>query len=655
MHDFAHSAVGSSSVSVQLAVFQLHSARFCNQCGASLEQAEPKETAPQRYTPEHLTRRILESRTAIEGERKQVTILFADIKSSTDLVSGLDAEEASRLLEPALQSMMTAVHRYDGTINRVQGDGLMAMFGASLADEDHALRACHAALDMLQMERDRIPERPSDRKLELRVGLHSGEVVVRAINNDLSMNYDAMGITAHLASRMEQLAAPDSIRLTADTARLVQGFVDVHALGATAIKGLTEPLNVFELKGVIGARTRLQATLEHELTPYIARESELRTLEDCFSQVREGHGRVVLVSGEAGIGKSRLLLEFRRRLGRQATWLEGHTLSFGGSMALHPLVDLMRKNFRIDENDNETTIIQKITDQIVSLDEELRPTLPYLRHLMAVDPGDGNVSGMDPALRRGELFASIQQLMLRAAQARPQIIVIEDLHWIDQATEAFLTQIVDSVPNSRVLCLFTYRPGYEQPFGERTFYTRLALSTLSSEDTIQMTDAILSSHHLPEELQQLIIEKAEGNPFYVEEVVKSLQETEAIRPKGEGYELAGPLEQIAVPDTVQDVILARIDRLDEAPKQTLQLAAVIGRNFTHRLLDRIVDVEEPVQPYVQELKTLELIYEKSLFPELAYMFKHALTQDVAYKSLLVQRELKLNVVFEGLKKSGVSG
>ena len=621
-------------------------ARFCHQCGTSLEPVSSSQapSAPERYTPPHLAQRILESRAAIEGERKQVTILFADIEGSTDLVRGLDPEDASRLLEPALQSMMAAVHRYEGTVNRVQGDGLMAMFGAPLAHEDHALRACHAALDMQHSEHDRLPERATDPTLSLRVGLHSGEVVVRAINNDLSMNYDAMGLTAHLASRMEQLAAPDSIRLTADTLRLVEGYVETEALGATNVKGLTDPLDVFELNGLTGARTRLQAAQERDLTPYIGRDPELQVLGDCFSQASEGQGRVVLISGEAGIGKSRLLLEFRRRLGEQATWLEGQTLSFGESMAFHPLVDLMRRNFRIEEDDDEAAIIEKITDSVVRLDPELRPILPYLRHLMAVDPGDEEVAQMDPALRRGELFASVRRLMLRAAEARPQIIVIEDLHWIDQATELFLTQIADSVPSAPVLCLFTYRPGYEQPFGERTFHTRLALSTLSSEDTVHMTGAMLSAQHLPAELEQLVVGKAEGNPFFVEEVVKSLQETDAIRPSedGDGYELTRPLEQIAVPDTIQDVIMARIDRLPDAPKRTLQLAAVIGRDFTYRLLDRIGDLRDTVEPHVRELKSIELIYERSLYPELAYMFKHALTQDVAYNSLLVKRRKELH-------------
>ncbi len=316
---------------------------------------------------------------------------------------------------------------------------------------------------------------------------------------------------------------------------------------------------------------------------------------------------------------------------------------------------------------------EKIERGVLRLGAELRPILPYLRYLLAVDPGEATVRTMDPQLRRAEVFDALRRLLLRAAEVRPQVVVFEDLHWMDQATEAFLTITADSIPTSRVLCLFTYRPGYVHPFGERTYHTRLVLPTLSSADTVQMAQAMLATEHLPEALQTLIIQKAEGNPFFVEEVVKSLRETGlifnlsffpyfffpslintlsltpvllvflfAIRREGDHYILARPLDEIVVPDTIQDVLMARIDRLAEALKKTLQLAAVIGREFTHRLLDRLADIRERTEAYLQELKALELIYEQRLFPELAYMFKHALTQDVAYNSLLVQRRQELH-------------
>jgi predicted ATPase len=382
---------------------------------------------------------------------------------------------------------------------------------------------------------------------------------------------------------------------------------------------------------------------ERGLTPFVGRDRELRTLGECFAQAQAGHGQVVFLVGEPGIGKSRLLLEFRQRLGdAEATWLEGHAMSFGQSIVFYPLIDLLKRNFRIEDGDPEATIVEKIEQGVLRLGADLHPILPYLRYLLAVDPGDPTVSTMDPQLRRGEIFAALRRLLLRAAEVRPQILVFEDLHWMDKATEASLAFIADSIPASRVLCLLTYRPGYAHPFGDRTYHTRLALTTLSTADSVQIAQAMLSATSLPAPLEALIVQKAEGNPFFVEEVVKSLQEVGAIRRSEDRHVLAKPLEEIVVPDTIQDVLMARIDRLQEAPKRTLQLAAVIGREFTHRLLDRLADIRERTEVYLQELKAIELIYEKRLFPEIAYTFKHALTQQVAYETLLQERRRALH-------------
>jgi predicted ATPase len=317
-------------------------------------------------------------------------------------------------------------------------------------------------------------------------------------------------------------------------------------------------------------------------------------------------------------------------------------MSFGRAIALHPLIDMLRRNFRVEESDTETMIIQKIERGVLRLGEDLRPTLPYLRYLLSVDPGDPAVLTIDPQQRRGEIFDALQCLTVRASEFRPQVAVYEDGHWMDQATEEYLLFTADSIPTSRVLRLLTYRTGYVHPFGERTYHTRIALNTLSTEHSVEVAQALLATESLPEELKALIVRKAEGNPFFVEEMVKSLLEVGALRRAGEGYVLAKRLDEIFVPDTIQDVIMARIDRLEEAPKRTLQLASVIGREFTRRLLDRIADIRAQTEEVLRDLKAIELIYEKSLFPELAYMFKHALTHEVAYGSLLVQRRKELH-------------
>ncbi len=317
-------------------------------------------------------------------------------------------------------------------------------------------------------------------------------------------------------------------------------------------------------------------------------------------------------------------------------------MSFGRTIAFHPLIDLLKRNFRIEEDDTEGTIVKKIERAVLRLGEDLRPIVPYLRYLLSVDPADPAVLTMDPQQRRGEIFDALRRLMVRAAEVHPQVMVYEDLHWMDKATEELLVFVADSIPTSRILHIFTYRTGYVHPFGERTYHTRIALDTLSSQDSVEMARVMLGVESLPDELKALIVRKAEGNPFFVEEVVKSLQEVGALRRVGDRYVLARRLDEIFVPDTIQDVIMARIDRLEEASKKTLQLASVIGREFTRRLLDRIAEIRERTEEYLRELKAIELIYEKSLFPELAYMFKHALTHEVAYNSLLLQRRKELH-------------
>jgi tetratricopeptide (TPR) repeat protein len=520
----------------------------------------------------------------------------------------------------------------------------MALFGAPIAHEDHAQRAVHAALG-IRKALDGYQEDLRGRRgisFQVRQGLNTGLVVVGSIGNDLRMDYTAVGDTTNVAARLQAAADPGRI-LTSDAIhRLVGGYFNLRPLGDFTLKGKAEPVRAWEVLSARVARTRLEVEVEWGLTPFVGRERELRLLFECFEQAQAGDGQVVVIAGEPGIGKSRLLLEFRRRLGDEATWLEGRALSFGRSMAFHPLSDTLRRNFRIEEGDAEGTIATKVERGVLRLGEDLRPLLPYLRYLLSGDPGDATVLSMDPQQRRGELFDALRRLTLRAAEVRPQVVVYEDGHWMDQATEEYLRFTADSISTSRVLRILTYRTGYAAPFGERSYHTRIALNTLSTEHSVAMTQGMLATESLPEELKALIDRKAEGNPFFVEEVVKSLLELGALRRAGDSYVLAKRLDEIFVPDTIQDVVMARIDRLEEAQKRTLQLASVIGREFTRRLLDRLAEIRPRTEEVLRELKAIELIYEKSVFPELAYMFKHALTHEVAYNSLLMQRRKELH-------------
>jgi class 3 adenylate cyclase/tetratricopeptide (TPR) repeat protein len=620
--------------------------KFCGQCATALEQPSPPRFAsPESYTPKHLADKILTSKAALEGERKQVTVLFVDVSGFTSLSERLDPEEVHRLMRHAFDLMLAEVHRYEGTVNQFLGDGIMALFGAPIAHEDHARRAVHAALGIARtLETWQSELAPRGITCRVRQGLNTGLVVVGAIGGDLRMDYTAIGDTTNVAARLQQIAEPGRVTISDGTHRLVRGYFDTRRIGEVHVKGRDEPVVAWEALAARESRTRLEAARERGLTPFMGRDRELGLLLEAFDTARTGQGRVVFIVGEAGIGKSRLLHEFRRHLGDAAAWHEGHCLSFGRTMAFHPLVDLVRRRFGIDESDDDAAIVAKIEHGVREIGDHLQSMTPYLRALLSVDPGDSDVRGMSPAQRRAETFDAMRRLLAGAADPRPQVIVVEDLHWIDSSSEQFLVSLVNSAPALRVLLVFTYRPGYTGPFGDRTYVTRIVPAALSADDGARMAAAVLDADVLPDELRDMLGARAEGNPFYIEELVKSLGESGALRSVEGRLVLSRPAHELTIPDTIHDVIAARIDRLGEAPKRTLQLASVIGREFTRRLVDRLAEIRERSDELLRELTALELIHERRLYPELAYMFKHALTQDVAYESLLVQRRKELHGV-----------
>jgi len=615
--------------------------RFCHKCGASLEAP----VSPRTYTPKHLAEKILTSASALQGERKQVTVLFVDVSGFTSLSERLDPEDVHGLMSRAFELMLAEVHRNEGTVNQFLGDGIMALFGAPIAHEDHARRAVRAALGIERAlagyQRELTPRGITFRA---RQGLNTGLVVVGSIGGDLRMDYTAVGDTTNVAARLQQTGEPGRITISEATHRLVRGYFETRRIGDIHLKGKAEPVSAWEIIGEHETRTRLEVESERGLTPFVGRERELTRLLDAFEQARAGEGQAVFLVGEAGIGKSRLLIELRRRVGDRAAWQEGHCLSFGSAMAFHPLLDLVRRRFGIEETDDEAAIGAKIERGVAETGEDPAPVAPYLRALLSVDPGDSEVRAMSPAQRRGETFEAVRRLLVRAAERQPQVLVIEDLHWMDSASEQFLATLVDSIPALRVLLIFTYRPGYANPFGERSYFTRIVPAALSAEDSARMAAAVLDADGLPDALRSLIGAKGEGNPFYVEELVKSLEESGVLRREGGRLILSQPLAALAIPGSIHDVIAARIDRLADAPKRVLQLAAVIGREFTRRLVDRLAEIRERTDDFLRELTALELILERRLYPELAYMFKHALTQDVAYDSLLVQRRRELHAL-----------
>ena len=497
--------------------------------------------APLTYTPPYLAEKILTSRSALEGERKQVTVLFADIKDSTELIKDLDPEAAQQLLDPALHTMMDAVHRYEGTVNQVLGDGIMALFGAPLAHEDHALRACYAALTMQTAMREytEAVRRAHGIEMRIRVGLNSGEVVVRAIGNDLHMDYSAVGQTTHLAARMEQLATPGTIRLTAATLRLVEGLVRVQALGPIPVRGMTEPVEVFELVGASALRRRLQAAAARGLTRFVGREAELAALRQALDQAGAGHGQVVAVVGEAGVGKSRLVYECVHAHHTQG-WrvLESASVSYGKATPYFPVVDLLKRYVHVEDADEPRTVRAKVTGQVLTLDETLQETIPALLWLLDVLPDDSPFRTLEPPQRRQRTLEALKRVLLRESQVQPLLLVFEDLHWIDTETQALLDSLIESLPTARLLLLVNYRPEYQHGWGSKTYYTQLRLDPLPPASAEAVLDALLGQDPSLAPLKRVLIARTEGNPFFLEESVRTLVETGVLVGEPGAYRLA---------------------------------------------------------------------------------------------------------------------
>ena len=499
-----------------------------------LATASAQDRAPLAYTPSHLTDKILAARPALEGERKQVTVLFADLKDSTELIRGLDPEAAQQLLDPAIHLMMDAVHRFEGTVNQVLGDGIMALFGAPIAHEDHALRACYAALAMqaaMQPTTEAV-RRMRGLELRMRVGLNSGEVVVRAIGNDLHMDYSAVGETTVLAARMEQMATPGSIRLTPSTLGLVEGLVRVNALGPVPVKGLPDPVDVFELVGASALRRRFQAAAARGLTRFVGRQPELEALHRALAQAAGGHGQVVALVGEAGVGKSRLVYEFVHAHPTQG-WrvLESVSVSYGKATPYFPMIDLLKRYCHLEEQDDPRTVRAKVTGQVLTLDETLQDTLPALLSLLEVLPDDSPFRTLDPPQRRQRTLQALKRILLRESRVQPLLLVFEDLHWIDAETQALLDSLVESLPTARLLLLVNYRPEYQHGWGSKTSYTQLRLDPLPPASADALLQALLgddvgAQHAAPlQPLKQLLITRTAGNPFFLEESVRTLVET----------------------------------------------------------------------------------------------------------------------------------
>ena len=632
--------------------------KFCGQCAAPLDTpAQPRFAAPESYTPKHLAEKILTSKAALEGERKQVTVLFADLKGSMELLADRDPEEARKLLDPVLEHMMEAVHRYEGTVNQVMGDGIMALFGAPLAHEDHAVRACYAALRMQESVGQYAAGvfRSHGVPIQIRVGLNSGEVVVRAIGSDLHMDYTAVGQATHLAARMEQMAMPGSILITAATLALAEGYVGVKSRGPVPVKGLKELIGVFELTGAGLASTRLRAAAARGLTRFVGREAEVHAVRERLERARGGHGQLIALIGEPGVGKSRLVWEFTHHAHQTHGWLvlESSSVSYGKNTAFLPVINLLKGYFQIEERDDARKIRERVTGKLLTLDQALAATLPAFLALLDVSADDPGWQALEPSQRHHRTLDAVKRLVLRESQIQPLLLVFEDLHWIDGESQALLDSLVEGLPSAHVLLLVNFRPEYEHRWGGKTYYTQLRLDPLPTASARELLQGLLGDNAGLEPLKRVLIERTEGNPFFLEESVRTLIETKVLDGERGAYRLARALPEIHVPATVQSILAARIDRLRPDEKRLLQSAAVVGKDVPFALLALVVEAsEEELRRALAHLQAAEFIYEARIFPDLEYTFKHALTHDVAYESLLHDRRRTLHaavvVAIEGL-------
>jgi class 3 adenylate cyclase/tetratricopeptide (TPR) repeat protein len=648
--------------------------KFCGECGHDLglpSKPIPKELSfeeklakIQRYLPKDLTQKILAQRDKIEGERKQVTVMFCDMEGFTNLTEKLGSEEMYSVMDEVYEILIHKVHDYEGTVNELTGDGIMALFGAPIALEDAPQRAIRSAL-AIHREMNKFSDQLKSEKrmpsIKMRIGIHTGPVIVGTLGNDLRVEFKAVGDTVNLASRMEGLAEPGTTYVTEDTFRLTEGFFRFESLGEKKVKGKEEPVKVYQVIAPSTRRTKFDVSAERGLTPLVGRERELELLLDGFQRAKSGKGQAFSIISEAGVGKSRLLYEFRKAVANEdINFLEGKCLSYSRGVAYHPVIDILKSTFDIQEREEDTEIKEKVKRGLEIMKVDETSTLPYLLELLSVkDSGIDQIS-MSPEAKKDRIIESIKRIVIKGSEIQPLIIAFEDLHWIDKTSEDVLRSHLESIPGSRVLLIFTYRPGFVHTWGVKSYHNQLTLHRLSNRESLEMATNILGTKEIEKALEELILQKTEGVPFFIEEFIKSLKDLKIIERKENVYRLTKDVHQVAIPSTIQDVIMARVDSLPERAKELLQTGSVIEREFSHALIKQIIGLpEQELLSHLSVLKDSELLYERGIYPQSYYVFKHALTREVVYDSILAKRKKKLHEeigdAIEELNKDNLSG
>jgi class 3 adenylate cyclase/tetratricopeptide (TPR) repeat protein len=623
---------------------------FCDECGFSLTGASETVpidySQPHSYTPKYLADKILTTRSSIEGERKLVTVLFADVANYTSMAEKLDPEEIHEIVNGCFKILMAEIHTYEGTINQFTGDGVMALFGAPVAHEDHAQRACKAALGIQRalIAYGEKVKKDCGADFKMRVGLNSGPVVVAAIGDDLRMDYTAVGDTTNLALRMQTAAGPDQTLVSENTHRLVKTYFEFKSLGPLAVKGKEKPQPAYLLIRPSEVATRFEASISRGLVRFVGRKNSMAAIKTAWEKTLAGYGQVLGIVGEVGVGKSRLLLEFKKSFSPdEFTCLEGRCLHYGGTTAYLPFLDILKSCCGIEGGQREFVVNKNLKDKLAALDRGLLATaLPACQDLLSLKVEDESWQQTPPKKRRELTFDALRNIIIRLSQEKPLVLAVEDLHWIDKTSEEFLNYFIDWIAQSPILLVLLYRPEYTHRWGSKSYYSKIGLDHLTTESSTDLVAAILEGGKVAPELKQFILNRAVGNPLFIEEFTHSLLESGTIQKKSNRFILSRKADEIQVPDTIQGMIAARLDRLEETPKRIVQVASVIGRGFAFRILQTITGMSEELKAYLLNLQGLEFIYEKRLFPELEYIFKHALTQEVAYGSLLTRRRREIH-------------
>ncbi len=630
--------------------------KYCIECGNQLTSTptplpkdlsfDEKLTKIQRYLPKGLTEKILSQKDRIEGERKQVTVMFCDMAGFTALVEKLGPENAYDIMDQVYEILIHKVHEYEGTVNEMTGDGVMALFGAPIALEDAPQRAIRAAMaihrELAKFSDDKKKENIPP--LKMRIGIHTGPVVVGTLGNDLRVDFKAVGDTVNIASRVESLAESGSTYVTGDIFNLTEGFFRFEALGEKKIKGKKDSVRVYRVITTSSRRTRFDVSAERGLTPFIGRERELELLLDGFERSKAGMGQAFSIMAEAGVGKSRLLYELRKIISNEdITFLEGKCLSYSRYVPYHPVIDVLKANFNIQDGDEDSVIRKKIDAglKILKVDEQL--TLPYLLEILSVKDSGITATSMSPDAKRDRIIEAVKRITLKGSEIRPLIIATEDLHWIDKSSEEYYKNLIDSISGARVFLIFTYRPEFVHTWGGRSYHSQVNLNRFSNRESLAMVYHLLGSDNLDIDLENMILDKTEGVPFFIEEFIRSLNNLKLIEAKNKKYHLIKDFQDVAIPATIHDVIMARVDSLSEDAKKLLQIGSAIEREFQYKLIKKLTDIsEKELLSHLSVLKDTELLYERGIYPESTYIFKHALTREVIYNSILTKQKKRLH-------------